>query len=366
MAVKKLSDKAAKLDFSALPSIGARAIEPPLDPIPPSEMFAPPKPKTAPGVMMAFAGDARSMLVQENERLKTEAVHLYQIKKEAEEMAKELSQWEGANVTRRILPQQIRRSKWANRHESGLKDRDFEVLKREIENAGGNVQPIKVRRIAGSRYDEEFEIVFGHRRHKACLELGLPVLATIENISDQSLFVEMDRENRSRKNLSAWEQGAMYLKALEEGLFSSQRKLADAVGIDLSALGKALTLARLPADVVKAFQSPTEIQFRWAKPLSDALQKDPDTLLDRAKELATLPHKLSAKAVFERLLRDQDGGGGTVPPPPSLQSIEVDGTQVCTIQVQKGGAMTIDILPGVESKLLKRALDAVVAKYRNL
>jgi ParB family chromosome partitioning protein len=110
----------------------------------------------------------------------------------------------------------------------------------------------------------------GHRRHQACLELGLPVFAVIEALDDQSLFVEMDRENRQRKDLRPYEIGLMYAKALDDGLFPSAKKLAEAVGIDLSQLGKALSLARLPQDVLGAFQSPLDLQYRWASELVPA------------------------------------------------------------------------------------------------
>ena len=83
------------------------------------------------------------------------------------------------------------------------------ALKSEMESAGGNVQAIKVRPIPGTE-PQEYEIVFGHRRHRACLDLGLEVLATIESIDDKELFKEMDRENRQRADLRPYEQGLMY------------------------------------------------------------------------------------------------------------------------------------------------------------
>jgi ParB-like chromosome segregation protein Spo0J len=66
----------------------------------------------------------------------------------------------------------------------------------------------------------------------------------------------MERENRARKNLSAWEQGTMYRRALDEGLYPSQRKLAEALGVDISLVSKSLALARLPDAVVRAFRQP--------------------------------------------------------------------------------------------------------------
>ena len=55
----------------------------------------------------------------------------------------------------------------------------------------------------------------------------------------------LERENRERQDLSPWEQGMRYRRALGLGLFTSNRALATALGIDHSNVGKSLALARL-------------------------------------------------------------------------------------------------------------------------
>ena len=52
--------------------------------------------------------------------------------------------------------------------------------------------------------------------------------------TDQELFEQMERENRSRSDLSAWEQGAMYRRALDDGLYPSLRQLAESLDVDPS------------------------------------------------------------------------------------------------------------------------------------
>jgi ParB family chromosome partitioning protein len=128
------------------------------------------------------------------------------------------------------------------------------------------------------------------------------VLAAIEEASDVSLFEQMERENRGRKNLSAWEQGTMYRKALDEGLYGSLRRLAEGVGVDVSLVSKSVSLARLPEAVVAAFQSPLDIQFRWAAPLTEAMQKDPDGTLTRARAIADARDGLSAATILSKLV----------------------------------------------------------------
>jgi ParB family chromosome partitioning protein len=257
----------------------------------------PPKAKTAPGTMMGFL-TAQSGAVQEAEALKARVKLL-------EEEA----------PLRKLDPSSIRPSKWANRHDASFLTTEFQELKAEIAAAGGNVQPIKVRPAAvlnGSTPSAgpSFELIFGHRRHRACAELGIPVLAAIEEASDVSLFEQMERENRGRKNLSAWEQGMMYRRALDDGLYSSLRRLAEGLGVDVSLVSKSVSLARLPEAVVAAFQSPLDIQFRWAAPLTEAMQKDPDGTLSRARAIAETRGDLSAATILSKLVGQPEPAAG--------------------------------------------------------
>lgn len=235
------------------------------------------------------------------------------------------SEFDGALPVRALDTASIRRSQWANRNEDEFNSPEFSKLRDEIRNAGGNTQPIKVRKIArvldgqagesegvldGQAVKQgvpvEYEIVFGHRRHQACIESGLPVNAIIsESMTDLELFEAMERENRGRKNLSAWEQGKMYQDALTKGLYPSARKLFDSLGVNDSDGTRAIQLAKLPLEVVKAFPTRLDLQYRWAKPLTDAVAAKPDVVLAEAKAIADERKGgtvLSAVDVFNRLV----------------------------------------------------------------
>ena len=334
-----LKDKAAKLDFSGLPMVGtSQTVRTTHTP------EGGPRPKTAPGAMMAFANDARSELLMENEELRARALKADELQGNLNDALNDLQQWNDAKATRLLDPERIVRSQFANRHALNFSGFEFEQLKAEIRDAGGNVQPIKVRPLASSDGVVTYEIVFGHRRHEACRQLGLAVLAVVDNLDDRALFVEMDRENRARKDLSAWEQGVTYRRALDKKLYPSNRKLAEAVGVDLGAVGKALALAALPDEVVSAFASPLHIQFRWAKPLSDALSADRNGVLARARELKNQPRKIGARQVFERLIALDEKGVEPFNPLTPIQ-IEIAGKRAATVTIAAKGGATVTIEP---------------------
>ena len=245
-------------------------------------------PSTAPGSMAAHLARESQVLI-ENVSLKDE-----------------LKQWAGATPARLLDPHSVVPSQWANRDAASFKTQDFADLKGEIESAGGNVQPIKVRPILTALPDQpqQYEIVFGHRRHRAALELGLPVNAVIEDMPDEMLFVQMDRENRNRKDLSAWEQGKMYVRALDEGLFLTIKKMASALGVDAGHMGKAITLARLPVEIIAAFDSPLDLQFRWSGLLREALDRDPAGVMAKAGRIAASRESKKASDIFSALIED--------------------------------------------------------------
>lgn len=221
-------------------------------------------------------------------------------------LKEKLSGWEGASLAKRLDAATVDQSKWANRHGDSFKNKEFDRLKADIESAGGNVQAIKVRPTLGSD-PQRYEIVFGHRRHRACLDLGLPVLAVIESINEHELFVEMDRENRQRADLRPYEQGEMYRCALDEGLYPSLRKLAEALGISHSNVSRALNIARLPPEILDAFPR-LEIQYRWVEQLTESVKLNSDVLVRVSKEIIdrrTKGENISPKRVFDLLTNSE-------------------------------------------------------------
>jgi ParB family chromosome partitioning protein len=294
--------------------------------------------------------------------LKARAAKASELEAELTEARRDLTQWEGAKATQALDPKLISRSRWANRDARHFESPDFKALKDEIASAGGNVQPIKVRPLTGDnrRSDSQFEIVYGHRRHQACLELGLPVLALVDTLDDKSLFVEMDRENRSRTDLSAWEQGVMYKRALDQGLFPSNRRLAEAVGAHLTNVGRALALASLPTQVVEAFASPLDLQFRWAAPLKDAMSADSERVLSRARAIKNEGAQLPAAQVFARLT-SVDGGDDRHAA--SSIEVKVNGKRVATVQAGQNGSGVVKFEPGTLSTDRLKALSDVIERF---
>jgi ParB family chromosome partitioning protein len=277
-------------------------------------------PRTGPGQMLQFRGQ---MLAVEGELGK---------------LRDRLKEHDGSTPTRRLDPQSIVASRWANRHPASFSTVEFTRLKQDIELAGGNVQPISVRTLIDN--PGQYEIVFGHRRHRACSELGIPVLATIETgaVSDHELFSAMDRENRERADLSPYEQGTMYRRALDEKLYPSNRRLAEALGVSHTWVANVLLVADLPAPVVDCFRSPLDIQHRHAKALATALDTDRKGVLRRAEKLRAQERQKAASVVVAALI-----GASNEAAEPEHQPLVVDGKRVGRWSRDGAGQLTVQI-----------------------
>lgn len=279
-----------------------------------------PRARTGPGQMLAF----RSQMLESDG--------------EIERLRSQLKQYDGSTPALKLDPSTIHRTKWANRDRRSFETDEFASLKSEIEAAGGNIQPILVR--PSKEQGGHYEIVFGHRRLQACMELGIPVLALIAQVEmpDAQLFIAMDRENRERQDLSAFEQGRMYLQALEEGLFPSARQLADSLGVSGAWISKTTSVAKLLPPILEAFRSPLEIQPNQAKEIERAIEVDRKAVLKRAEKIRG--QGLKAGAVTQFLVHGSQSGTAV-----EKISITSEGRKVGVCKRTPDGGATITFAP---------------------
>jgi ParB family chromosome partitioning protein len=213
-------------------------------------------------------------------------------------------------VVLRLDPKRVRASEFANRHERSLDPTDpaFVSLKDDIRRRG-QLDPIRVRPLSGVA-DQDYEIVYGHRRHAVALALdgevdgGFRVLALLDaSAADAREHVlKMHSENFARSDLSPYEYGQMYASWLDAGCFKTQGEIAAAVGLDQSVISTYVRIATLPEPVLAAFGDPRGIALRWARDLALALKTGEARVLATAAEIAVRPVPRDAQAVLRELV----------------------------------------------------------------
>jgi ParB family chromosome partitioning protein len=221
----------------------------------------------------------------------------------------------------------IKPSPWANRLEASYLHAEFLELKRSIAADGGNTVPIKVRRVAtrsSGKGQQTYEVVYGHRRHRACLELGLPVRVIVQDLSDEELVAQMHAENLHRRDLSAYERGLAYEKMLARGLYKNPAELARRLRVDAGDLSRVRFLATLPSEILDLVQSPLDLAVHDADKLRSALSAHRDEVMRRVAEIANQDGILPARLVVKKL-SDFSPKPADEPPTREVHSIEIDG-----------------------------------------
>lgn len=190
--------------------------------------------------------------------------------------------------------------------DSDLSTAEFDELKAAIAYTGGNLIPVMVRQPCADGRD--FELIYGRRRHQACLELGLPVLALVATVAgdDRELFQIAAAENGGRQAPSLLALGVMYQRALDAGMYPSRRRLAEALGLPLEEVSVALSAAGLPAPVLRCVAMAGGLQAAHAKKIAAAMVRDPEGVTRRAGTLLRTPGRRTTGAVVKELL----GAGG--------------------------------------------------------
>jgi ParB family chromosome partitioning protein len=216
----------------------------------------------------------------------------------------------------RLDPKRLRATEFINRNERAFLESDPKFIElKESLRANGQEQPIRVRPLSGDPA-ADFEIVSGHRRHRAALALdseiegGFQVLALLDAKASESrdLVLKMYRENEERADLSAFEKGSMFRQWLASEVFAEQAALASAIGVSDATVTKYLQIAELPSFVLEAFGDPREIAVRWSHDLVKALKTNPARVQELAQRLANASPRPGAGAVARALI-----GGGDIP-----------------------------------------------------
>lgn len=276
----------------------------------------------------------------------------------------------GTQQVVQLDPCLIRPGSIPNRDKAAFDQVAFRHLQASITLAGVNVQPILVRRARLDDAGTVYEIIYGARRHQACLLACLPVRALVQedvNVAGDAAgdFLATFRENQGRADLAPWELGRQIAFALARGYFFSQRKAAQEIGRDVGDVSRALQLAALAPQVVSAFASPLDLQFRHAKPLTDAFKKAPEAVRAEALRIKAEGQALAPGQVLERLVAAADEGGvglSNTDTPDAV--IEVDGQCIARLVTGRDGLVQVKMALALDERQRAQLAEQVQAFYK--
>lgn len=143
-------------------------------------------------------------------------------------------------------------------------------------------------------------ILAGSRRRAACIELGIKLrVRIIEDCDTHTAFKVALTENGGRRDVSLWDWGRTYERALDKKLYPDASALAEGLGIDKSTVSRALSLRAAPEEVLALFPDKrgiTATQWYAFCPLLDN-ETQRERIIERAGLVANSPPAKPA-AVF--------------------------------------------------------------------
>lgn len=159
-----------------------------------------------------------------------------------------------------------------------------------------------------------FILIGAHYRKKAAAQAKIPVLKLMvyDNVSDQDLYLLSYKENAERNEQTPVDNAFAWKRVLDDGVYESEVKLAEAIGQSKSNVNKTLSITKLePAVMDVVGQHPNDFPLSVLYELY-LLQKDCDSLVAAQVAIRVVQEGIGRKEVAaarERALAQKEQGG---------------------------------------------------------
>jgi len=160
---------------------------------------------------------------------------------------------------------------------------DFDTLVKSIREEGQH-QPALLRPLPYSDSNVKYEIIYGIRRWKACIELGLPLKANIEELSDRQAADRMISENMARADICEYARCKSYKNLMDAGIYKDQSDLANKIGYSKAAISELFVFSRLPTFISDVITNFSKVSIKTALKLNKL--KDHEEFKQKLPELA--------------------------------------------------------------------------------
>ena len=181
----------------------------------------------------------------------------------------------------KINPEDCKRWKYPDR--SAFEFGDIHKLGLDIKN-NGQVEPVIVREIEDEKF--KYEVIAGSRRHKACLEMALPLSAIIKNVSDHDAFFMQLRENE-KQGISDYSRG-MHFNRLIENQKTTVRELTQLMQCSKDKIYDLMSFAKVPTAIWDAVGNISKVSGRSASVINHLAKKGEvytEALIEIAEEI---------------------------------------------------------------------------------
>ncbi|WP_226576197.1 plasmid partitioning protein RepB [Acuticoccus sediminis] len=166
------------------------------------------------------------------------------------EQSREAEQWrralEQGQVVQEVPTELITPFRWHDRFSDFDDNAEFEALVESILREG-QIAPALLR--PHPKEPGKYELVYGHRRHRACVKLGRPLRAIVREMDDESAVTFLSRENSQHAPPSFIERARQADRLLKDTGWTVQFT-ADVLGVQRSEVSRYRMVMTLPDRLV--------------------------------------------------------------------------------------------------------------------
>lgn len=191
-----------------------------------------------------------------------------------------------------VDPSDCRPWKFHNRDNIWMSIEKCQDLISSIRKNGQKI-PIFARKIENDPEEKHWEIIAGRRRWFACNHLGIKVRVKATDSTDRECAILMNLENKSRNDISEFEDAISFKHQLEAGLFDNQDEMATALDLKKSKLSKMLSAAKVIQykEIINLFEDITLLKINPLYTLVLLLEKNPtnkERIIMKAEHLSEI------------------------------------------------------------------------------
>lgn len=127
------------------------------------------------------------------------------------------------------------------------------------------------------------EIADGSRRRKTALLTKSDYRVLVGDLDDEQM-ADLSQVGNVYRKPSAYERGRRYARLLESKFDGNVSKLAEAEKVDRKIINRCLNTARLPIEVIKIFDNPSDLSARAGDELHTVYQKHTEDFMARVAD----------------------------------------------------------------------------------
>jgi ParB family chromosome partitioning protein len=199
-----------------------------------------------------------------------------------------------------IDPKECEPWEYANRSHDEMGDID-ELIKSLQDN--NQLQPALVMSHPNPHDGIKYQIIFGRRRHAACLKLGIPFLVIRkDSLTIQEAISCQDAENKFRKNVSNYSNAVLYKKLLVNKEFKTEKELAEKLRISTSSLNDLMSFTRIPSDIIELIPEIHNLSVYMATKIVRLIHDDKNALPKLIQIASQLGVSITTPAKLDKAL----------------------------------------------------------------